>query len=418
MLLGALVFFGATGLAVEIEDRQCWDCHKAGQTADNAPAVAPNAYAESVHGANSCTSCHIHIRSLPHPPKLKAVLCATCHDSAEETFQSSLHGHALRRGLKRAPNCATCHGAHEITRCTEEDGATRHASLTARCRTCHHGPEAHWPVRAVRIHVAAGTGTPQPTVVRWVSRFYVALITVVVGLMLVHNLLDLLRKLRRGTQTAPAATELRLTGWMRAQHWVLMVLFAVLAYTGFARRATEAWWTAPLRGWGADETVIWRWHHAAGLSFVGLYLVHLATTLGTRAGREHLRQLRPKRQDWQDLAAAFRYNLGRGPAPAPRRWSYVEKIEYWSVLVGAFITSATGLAMLGGETLLRVVGLVGCELAWTIHYYEACLAVLSVLVWHGYAVILNPEVFPMNPAWLTGRRLTRCGNDATGAHGQ
>ena len=38
-----------------------------------------------------------------------------------------------------------------------------------------------------------------------------------------------------------------------------------------------------------------------------------------------------------------------------------------------------------------------------IHYYEAWLATLAILVWHGYSVILNPHVYPMNPAWIIGR---------------
>ncbi|HEX7629520.1 MAG TPA: cytochrome B, partial [Candidatus Methylomirabilis sp.] len=38
-----------------------------------------------------------------------------------------------------------------------------------------------------------------------------------------------------------------------------------------------------------------------------------------------------------------------------------------------------------------------------IHYYEAWLAALAILVWHFYFVIFNPDVYPMNWTWLTGR---------------
>jgi hypothetical protein len=38
-----------------------------------------------------------------------------------------------------------------------------------------------------------------------------------------------------------------------------------------------------------------------------------------------------------------------------------------------------------------------------IHYYEAWLATLAIVVWHGYATVLNPRVYPMNPAWLAGK---------------
>ncbi|MCB0270861.1 MAG: cytochrome B, partial [Calditrichaeota bacterium] len=41
-----------------------------------------------------------------------------------------------------------------------------------------------------------------------------------------------------------------------------------------------------------------------------------------------------------------------------------------------------------------------CEV---IHYYEAWLAFLAIVVWHIYYVIFNPDVYPMNFTWLTGK---------------
>jgi hypothetical protein len=37
-----------------------------------------------------------------------------------------------------------------------------------------------------------------------------------------------------------------------------------------------------------------------------------------------------------------------------------------------------------------------------VHFYEAVLATLSILVWHFYFVIFDPEVYPMDTAWLSG----------------
>jgi len=45
----------------------------------------------------------------------------------------------------------------------------------------------------------------------------------------------------------------------------------------------------------------------------------------------------------------------------------------------------------------------GFDVARTVHYYEAILATLAIIVWHFYFVIFNPDVYPMNLAWLTGR---------------
>jgi hypothetical protein len=36
------------------------------------------------------------------------------------------------------------------------------------------------------------------------------------------------------------------------------------------------------------------------------------------------------------------------------------------------------------------------------HFYEALLATLAIVVWHFYTVIFDPDVYPMDTAWLTG----------------
>lgn len=43
------------------------------------------------------------------------------------------------------------------------------------------------------------------------------------------------------------------------------------------------------------------------------------------------------------------------------------------------------------------------DVSLVIHYWEAWLASLAVLVWHLYSTVFSPHVYPMNPSWLTGR---------------
>jgi hypothetical protein len=47
------------------------------------------------------------------------------------------------------------------------------------------------------------------------------------------------------------------------------------------------------------------------------------------------------------------------------------------------------------------------EVATAIHFYEGVLATLAILVWHFYFVIFDPAVYPMDPAWWTGRSSPR-----------
>ena len=44
------------------------------------------------------------------------------------------------------------------------------------------------------------------------------------------------------------------------------------------------------------------------------------------------------------------------------------------------------------------------RVAQVIHYYEAVLATLAIVVWHFYWVIFDPKEYPMNPSWLIGKK--------------
>jgi hypothetical protein len=42
------------------------------------------------------------------------------------------------------------------------------------------------------------------------------------------------------------------------------------------------------------------------------------------------------------------------------------------------------------------------DVATSVHFYEALLATLAIVVWHFYSVIFDPDVYPLNTAFLTG----------------
>jgi hypothetical protein len=54
------------------------------------------------------------------------------------------------------------------------------------------------------------------------------------------------------------------------------------------------------------------------------------------------------------------------------------------------------------NTFLSLLTKLGYDVARTVHFYEAVLATLAILVWHMYFVIFNPDVYPMNTAWIKG----------------
>jgi cytochrome b subunit of formate dehydrogenase len=80
----------------------------------------------------------------------------------------------------------------------------------------------------------------------------------------------------------------------------------------------------------------------------------------------------------------------------------VEKFEYWALLWGTIIMAVTGISLWFENTVVKVLPKVVLDVMLVIHYYEAWLATLSILIWHLYSTVFSPAVYPMNPSWISG----------------
>jgi cytochrome b subunit of formate dehydrogenase len=413
--------------------KTCGTCH----------AEASRIYLQSIHGeamqkgvtdSPVCTDCHgehsipaTHDPESPVSPTAVSKTCATCHDALRisekyglpgqrlATYRDSFHGLAARGGNLVAANCASCHGVHNILPSRDPRSTIHKDNLPLTCGTCHPGAGDNF--RRGQIHVSLSAA--DAPVLLWVQRFYILTILFTIGGMLLHNGLDFLGKARhhyrrRGGWSAAVPLEdpqaldlprfhLRMTRAERWQHGLLASSFIVLVYTGFALKFPEAWPFAWLAGLEAGYA--WRsWiHRAAALVMVLAGVWHLGY-LATGRGRGFLRDMLPRYHDVKEAVQNVGYLLRlRAERPAFDRFSYIEKAEYWAVVWGTVIMGVTGFALWFETAALRFVPLWVLDLATLIHYYEAWLATLAILVWHFYTVIFNPEVYPMNWTWLTGR---------------
>ena len=69
---------------------------------------------------------------------------------------------------------------------------------------------------------------------------------------------------------------------------------------------------------------------------------------------------------------------------------------------GAVVMIATGAMLWANSFILSRLPKVVLDIATSVHFYEALLATLAILVWHFYTVIFDPDVYPMDTSWLTG----------------
>ena len=385
------------------------------------------AYLRSVHGqaaaagkrhAPVCTDCHgehyvaaVTSEASKVFPSHVPETCSQCHAAERivskyrlpayvvQTYMGSFHGLAHQLGSVTVANCASCHGAHEILPAIDDRSSINPKNLAKTCGACH--PGVGGLVARGKIHAAAETPVePKPVaVVRW---FYLALITLVIGGMLVHNLLDVLNKLRAHyTRMAAVGVRARMSLNVRIQHAVLTAAFLALAYTGFALKYPQAWWASPFVG-----RVDWRslGHRAAAALFVALALYHAGYVLLTVRGRHHVRALWPRRVDVIQPFQMLAFYLGlRRERPIFARYSYIEKAEYWALVWGSVIMVLTGGLMTWQDWTLRLFPKWVFDVVTAIHFYEAVLACLAILVWHFYFVIFDPDEYPMKWTWVTGQ---------------
>lgn len=194
---------------------------------------------------------------------------------------------------------------------------------------------------------------------------------------------------------------LRMSLGERIQHGVLSLAFVTLAYTGFALKFPQAWWASPFVG-----RVDWRslGHRVAALLFCSLAVVHLGYVLFTKRGRLHVRALLPRRVDFIQPFQMLAFYIGvRQERPLFARYSYVEKAEYWALVWGSVIMALTGALMTWEGWTLRLFPKWFFDAVTAVHYYEAVLACLAIVVWHFYFVIFDPDEYPMKWTWITGR---------------
>jgi len=409
------------------------------QTCGRCHTEIAGVYNESIHGkalqwgdkeAPSCTDCHgEHQIYAPRDPRSRVAaknvsvqVCAPCHGSLRlsqkygvaaeryETFEDSYHGLASRGGEVQVANCASCHGVHNIKPSSDPASTINKANLAATCGHCHPGANSNFAKGSVHVIVAPNGDK----IIYWIRAIYLGLIAGVIGGMLVHNGLDFARKFghvmavrwgRVARHEHGSAQFVRMTLNERIQHALMFSSFIVLVITGFMLKFPDAWWVIPIRRLSENVFAVRSiTHRIAGLVMISVSLYHLYYILFVKRGRRFALDMLPKIQDVREFWGQAKFYLGLSRSrPLFRRFSYIEKAEYWALVWGVVVMAGTGLVMWFDNFFINLVTKLGWDVARTIHYYEACLATLAIVVWHIYFVIFNPEVYPMNTAWWNGK---------------
>jgi formate dehydrogenase gamma subunit len=397
--------------------KTCGQCHEQ-EARDVIESVHGQALAAGRRDAPTCSDCHSEhkIRALKNSSSLAISqdTCGKCHASERlntkynlpadrvKTFFASYHGLAAQYGSTRAANCGSCHGVHRILPSTDPRSTIYKTNLAATCGQCHPGADAKFAQGKVHVDAAAAEagGNLGERINWWVRKIYLGMIFSVIGLMVAHNALIFGRKAAARARRE-GRTVLRMDFSQRAQHFVLAFSFILLALTGFALKFPDSWIAHLL---GSDESIR-RWgHRIAGVVLLLAGAYHVGYVLATRQGRSLIKDMVPSAKDARDVAANARYLTGLAKEkPRFGRFGYTEKMEYWAVVWGTVIMGVTGLMIWFKLGTTHWLPRWFIDVATTIHYYEAILACVAILVWHFYHVIFDPDVYPLNRACVDGR---------------
>jgi len=424
----------------------CTDCHGAHEILDakdskssifkfNVPMTCGKChdsiakeFQQSIHGqavakanwqAPVCTDCHgihsIKAHTDPNSPvsaqNVAQLTCARCHEGVRlsqefgvqgrraSTYLASYHGLASRLGSQVVANCASCHGSHSIFPSSDPRSTINRANLARTCGQCHPGVTEKFT--SAKVHVDAPLSADVGSkAVRWIRRFYLSMIFVVIGGMLAHNLI-----IWRAKVIARRKLEHRFVSRMplrfRWQHATLLTSFIILVLTGFALKFPDSWYASMLSLGEHKRHLL---HRIAAVVLMGVSVYHLFDAIFSREGRKLVRDLFPKLDDavgaWQNIA----YYLGlTSRKPEFPRFNYAEKAEYWALVWGMIVMAVTGIMLWAKVFVGNHMARWWLDVATAIHLYEAILATLAIIVWHFYQVFFDPDVYPMNWAWWDGK---------------
>jgi len=407
----------ASPLHVSRQAETCGTCHEQ-QAKDLAESVHGKALAAGVRDAPTCTDCHSehNIKSLAGDAarKISTDVCSRCHASERlntkynlpadrvRTFFDSYHGLASQYGSTLAANCGSCHGNHKILPSADPGSTIHPAHLVATCGKCHPGANEMFSLSKIHVDIAAARSTSDlgSQINWWVRKLYLLLIVGVIGAMLVHNFLLFFKKVAAHLRTTGRPV-LRMSRSQRWQHALLALSFIALAITGFALKFPDSW-VATLMG---SSESFRRWsHRGAGIVLLLVGAYHLLYLLASSDGRRLVKDLFPVKKDLADVWAAIRYLTGlSSEKPKIGRFGYAEKMEYWAVVWGTLLMGVTGLMIWFKMDVTHWLPRWLVDVALTIHYYEAILACLAILVWHFYHVLFDPDVYPVNLACWDGK---------------
>jgi formate dehydrogenase gamma subunit len=397
--------------------KTCGKCHEQ-ESGEYDSSIHGVALANGEFDSPTCTNCHgehknISLAQDDNNSQLVEETCAPCHSIAKlnekygilrdvvSSYQSSYHGLASAGGSKVAAKCTSCHGIHNIFLQSDPRSTIHADNLVETCGSCH--PNATESFAQSYIH--ENPDSIEDKITSIVRLVYIWLIVVVIGGMLFHNFIIWFYYVKAKIRALKAVSIVQRFD----RHWVIQhvstfLAFTTLVITGFALKYPDQAWVRFLSYIGLDEVVRGVIHRIAAVVLIVSATYQFIFLIFIKKWKGELVNLLPNIGDVKLFVQNMKFYLGMSKdRPDFERYGYVEKAEYWALVWGNAVMAVTGFILWFPTAATKVAPPWIIKVSEAIHFYEAWLAFLAIVVYHMFFALFHPEDYPINLTGFTGK---------------
>lgn len=221
-------------------------------------------------------------------------------------------------------------------------------------------------------------------------------------------------------KTAQEPRFLRFPKAYRIEHWVQAGAFITLALTGLIQKGAsgvsdttgDGFWSGILnifvaisKGlialFGSIETVRVI-HRVAAIVLMIQVVYHIGAIIYRIYVKRYRLSMLPTLLDAKNAWQTLLYNLHLSKkAPQQGRYTFEEKLEYWALVWGTAVMIITGFMLWNPLATTRLLPGEFVPAAKSAHGNEALLAVLAIVLWHFYHVLIKSINRSMFNGYLT-----------------
>ncbi|MCB8931833.1 MAG: cytochrome b/b6 domain-containing protein [Fimbriimonadaceae bacterium] len=217
----------------------------------------------------------------------------------------------------------------------------------------------------------------------------------------------------RRNRHVPVATQRlypRMNLNLRLQHFLLLSSVTALVATGLPLRFAAAQISVQELNMigGLDNSRLIHRIAAVGLIVVAIWhVLYLLARWRKFGGSIRSWRMLPNKKDLEDFNLVTKGYLGMTKEkPKFDHFTFRSKIDYLAEYWGVPVMVLSGLVLWFPMYFSTWMPEAAWPISFIAHGYEATLAFLAVVCWHLYNVLFNPNNFPFNTLWITGK-LTR-----------